>query len=112
MDTWHYASRFGHSIALDSTYVQLHKFFISSEKNFSKIRVGLVSYSPELFAIGLTWYFWHKVVHYKQHRFKDCTYLCRTTQSLGIITFHIPLKETIHNLKSAKKACLTAKQSH
>ena len=91
---------------------QLHRIFISSEKNCRKIRIGLVSCSPELSGVGIKWKFWRNKVHHKQHRFKDFTYLCKNSQSLSIRSFHIPLDEAIHSLKSAKKEFLTVKSLH
>ena len=112
MSTWDSLSLSDRSTALGSIDNKLYQIFISSENNSRKNSIVLAPNSPGLSTLGTTQKFWFKVVHCKQHCFKDHTYLCKTTQSLGIRSFHIPLEDTIHNLKSKNKVFLNTTKSH
>ena len=85
--------------ALESVDNILHQIFITSEKNCRKIRTDLESHSPELSALVIKRKFWRNVVYYKQHIFKDHTYLFKTSHYLDIASFHMTLGEAINNLK-------------
>ena len=95
---------------IDSEFISL---LLSSEKKYRKLHARVIEYSLTLSKAELTWYFWRKLVHWKQSRFIDTNYILQTTSYLNILNpLSISYQQCVKELKQAKKTYQLLKKSH